>query len=254
VTEAQAKLPYTGGYYSARQAAAHASARRVARIVVDLVQPASVVDVGCATGAWLRAFIDLGVDRARGVDGPFVAREDLLFDPELFTVHDLTEPIALEGHDLAVSLEVAEHLPAERADGFVADLVGAAPLVLFSAAVPGQGGAMHVNEQWPQYWIERFASHGYDAVDCIRPRIWDAEDVEPWYAMNTFLFVDSGQRSRWPNLPDAPPAMLGAIHPELWRRAREQRPRLRSVLAALPATAVGEVGRLRARVASGSSA
>jgi hypothetical protein len=249
-----AKQPYTSDYYSIRQAAADASARRVARIVMDLVQPGSVVDVGCATGTWLRAFIDLGVERARGVDGPFVDRGELQFDPELFTIHDLTEPIALERHDLAVSLEVAEHLPAARADGFVADLVKAAPLVLFSAAVPGQGGAMHVNEQWPQYWIERFAAHGYQAVDCIRPRIWDAADVEPWYRMNTFLFVDAGERSRWPELPDAPPTMLGAIHPELWRRARERRPRLRSVLASLPGTARDEVRRLRARPNFGPTA
>jgi hypothetical protein len=239
--------PYTSEYYSNREAAADASARRVARIVMDLVRPASVVDLGCATGTWLRAFIDLGVERARGVDGPFVNREDLLFDPELFTVHDLGEPIELERHDLAISLEVAEHLPAGRADGFVADLVRAAPSVLFSAAIPGQGGARHVNEQWPEYWVERFAARGFEPVDCIRPRIWDAEDVEPWYAMNVLLFVDPAERWRWPELPDAPPTMLGAVHPELWRRACDRRPRLRSVLAGLPTTALQEVGRLRAR-------
>ena len=71
-------------------------------------------------------------------------------------------------------LEVAEHIPPECADIFVESLTwGLAPVIMFSAAVPGQGGTLHLNEQWPAYWASKFAQHGYVLIDCLRPQLWD---------------------------------------------------------------------------------
>jgi 2-polyprenyl-3-methyl-5-hydroxy-6-metoxy-1,4-benzoquinol methylase len=65
----------------------------------------------------------------------------------------LIQPLDLEKEfDLVVSLEVAEHLPASAADQFVNTLVKHGKKILFSAAIPGQGGQDHLNEQWPDYW------------------------------------------------------------------------------------------------------
>src|SRR5271165_3642324 len=84
--------------------------------------------------------------------------------------------------DLAISLEVAEHLDSKYASSFVAALLKSSPVVCFSAAIPFQDGVNHVNEQWPDYWARLFASHDYLAIDCIREKIWDNEKVELWYA------------------------------------------------------------------------
>jgi SAM-dependent methyltransferase len=184
----------------------------------------SVVDFGCGTGAWLATFVACGVADVLGLDGPWVRVDQLRIPPERFRRADLGQRIALDRRfDCALALEVAEHLAAERADTFVADLLDAAPLVLFSAAVPGQGGVEHVNEQWPGWWADRFAAHGARLVDPFRARIWDDERVAWWYRQNLLLAVTEEAGARWPDLAevgaDRPRAL---IHPALWRQAQKR--------------------------------
>jgi hypothetical protein len=103
---------------------------------------------------------------------------------------DVRRPFALPRRfDLAMSLEVAEHLPESSAAGFVESLVAAAPAVLFSAAIPFQGGWHHVNEQWPEYWALLFKQHRYFALDCLRSAFWDNPRTCWWYAQNMVLFL-----------------------------------------------------------------
>lgn len=170
-------------------------------LVVDLVSPRSVVDVGCGSGVWLEAFLEAGIDDICGIDGPWVEPSRLLFPPEFFRAHDLTQPIDLERRfDLAVSLEVGEHLPPDAAPELVASLTRAAPIVLFSAAIPGQRGAEHVNEQWPEYWVELFSQSGYVAVDAVRPEIWDDPNVAACYAQNTAIYCEAAALAANPKL------------------------------------------------------
>jgi SAM-dependent methyltransferase len=188
------QTPYTTEYYAAHRDGARRSAHAIIPLVLRLVSARSIIDVGCGQGTWLSVFRELGVSEVRGVDGEYVDRGRLEIPADRFEAHDLTRPFRTgSAYDLAVSLEVAEHLPAEAADVFVQSLTLLAPVVLFSAAVPYQGGEHHVNEQWPEYWAARFASRGYVPVDCLRRRVWDNPDVEWWYAQNTFLYVERGR-------------------------------------------------------------
>lgn len=101
-------------------------------------------------------------------------------------MHDLTTSLKSDRlFDLVMSLEVAEHLDAKYAETFVDSLTNFGPVILFSAAVPFQGGEHHVNEQWPSYWEELFAKKGYVAVDAIRKHIWQNPEVEWWYAQKS---------------------------------------------------------------------
>ena len=88
-------------------------------------------------------------------------------------------------------LEVAEHLPAKSAPDLIQSLVRLAPVILFSAAVPLQGGLHHVNEQWPTYWRELFQEHHFQMLDLIRKEIWKDPRVKSWYRQNIFLLVRS---------------------------------------------------------------
>ena len=167
-----------GKYYNPRfyreLASAQESAREVLPLVLDVVKPASMVDIGCGTGNWLAIAHELGVPEILGVDGSWVAGQ-LAIAKERFFEHDLSMPLKLDRRfDLALSLEVAEHLPASSAQNFVQSLCSAADVVVFSAAIPGQGGRRHVNEQWPFYWAELFAGFRYECYDFLRPRIWNA--------------------------------------------------------------------------------
>jgi SAM-dependent methyltransferase len=192
--------------------------------VVRMLAPRSVVDVGCGLGTWLAVFAGMGVSDFVGVDGEYVEPARLEIPHDRFVAHDLATPLSLgRRFDLAVSLEVAEHLPADRAAVFVASLSDLAPFVLFSAAIPFQGGTNHVNEQWPGYWAGLFEGRGFAPVDCIRREIWSDDRVEWWYAQNTLLFVEE-ERLGTPladgrSLERTPISQLALVHPRqyLWQ-------------------------------------
>ena len=192
-----------------------ASAHIVLRHLFDEFRPASVVDIGCGIGAWLRACQDAGVVEVLGVDGDYVDRAQLLIAPGSFRPCDLArvDRVALDQrYDLAISLEVAEHLPAARAASFVRDLCAAADVVLFSAAIPYQGGRNHVNEQWPSYWIPLFGQQSFRCFDFIRPRIWSDDAVADWYRQNILVF------SRVREFPGSrsDPRGYDLVHPAKW--------------------------------------
>src|SRR6266481_9634258 len=142
-------------------------------LVFSAEMPRSVLDVGCGSGAWLKAFQELGVSDYLGIDGVRLAPTDLLFDPSKFRAIDLTEPWSLgRTFDVVLCLEVGEHLPDRVAEMLVTSLCAHANTVIFSAACPGQEGQGHINCQWPSYWQALFNRNGFECVDDIRPVIW----------------------------------------------------------------------------------
>jgi SAM-dependent methyltransferase len=182
---------YSPAFYKQFDDAVSRSARVCVPLILELLQPRSVVDVGCGIGQWLGEFTARGVEDYLGIDGPHVQAEQLRIPRERFRAHDLSQPLRLERRfELALSLEVAEHLPARQAAGFVDLLTRAAPAVVFSAAVPAQGGFGHVNEQWPWYWKQLFAVRGYVQLDPFRKALWRDPEVACYYQQNLFLYVD----------------------------------------------------------------
>jgi len=166
------------------------SAREIVPLVVRFLRPESVVDVGCGTGAWLSVFKEQGIEDILGIDGDYVNLDSILIPKEAFQSYDLTRPITInKNFDLVVSLEVAEHLPSNCAETFVESLTRLGSVVMFSAAIPYQGGQNHVNEQWQDYWRILFNKRGYEAVDFIRKKVWDNPKVGTWFAQNTLLYV-----------------------------------------------------------------
>ena len=196
-------IPYERSFFEDREGSIR-SARAVVPIVLEWIRPASMIDVGCGVGSWLKVFSEHGVEGITGVDGDYVDRDLLLIPKERFVSADLTRPLAVDGSfDFAMSLEVAEHLPEASAAAFIASLTKLAPVVFFGAAIPFQGGVHHINEQWPDYWMKLFAARGYRPADCIRPRIWANKDVSYFYAQNAILYVHEGAFDRYPQLAEA---------------------------------------------------
>lgn len=202
---------YDSTFYDVIRAGIRSSAAALVPVLNDLFHPASVIDVGCGEGHWGATFAALGV-AATGVDGDYVANREpgITFIPA-----DLSYLLDVDGpFDLAISLEVAEHLPPERAPSFVDDLCSLAPVVVFSAAIPGQGGTGHLNEQWPGYWAELFREAGYSlSGDDLRLAIWADDRIECWYRQNLLIFEpnDGIRRYREP---------LALVHPILYDARR----------------------------------
>ena len=152
-----------------RREAMRPAYQRLAQSLLSRIEFSSVADVGCANGFLLEEFVDNG-KQIIGIElSPEVVE---VLRPDVREVVSIGDFSAMEGsHELVCCVEVAEHIPAERADELLDNLVRHGNQVLFSAAVPGQGGAYHLNERPLDYWREKFASLGFRCFDPLRRRI-----------------------------------------------------------------------------------
>ncbi|MGH7070746.1 MAG: class I SAM-dependent methyltransferase, partial [Acetobacteraceae bacterium] len=210
---------YDRTFYQMQAAGSVHAASVIVPMVLETLPAASVCDVGCGVGTWLNVFARCGVRDFLGLDGDYVDRGMLQIPSAQFRPTDLEKPIRLERtFDLAVCLEVGEHLPPSRAAGLVEDLGRVAAAVLFSAAIPRQGGVNHVNERWPSWWARIFSDCGFGVCDVIRPKIWDRADIVPCYRQNILIFARRGLIESNPALPESRPGQIDIAHPEFYSR------------------------------------
>jgi SAM-dependent methyltransferase len=195
------------------------AAEQVLPVLFSIFKPKSILDVGCGLGNWIEVAKKLGVEEVVGVDGSYVNRTLLKIDDKEFIEKDLAKPFDLnKNFDLAICLEVAEHLPETSADAMIQSIVAHTDVGIFSAAIPGQGGQNHINEQWPTYWQELFQKYDYDMIDYFRPKIWNNTKIEFWYRQNIFLVVKKGHA-----LSDqGSKEIVSLVHPELLSAIIEQ--------------------------------
>jgi hypothetical protein len=179
-----------------------------------------VADVGCGSGTWLAVALELGAERVFGFEGDWVKANMLDDERIVFSSANLEARVSLhEITDLAISLEVAEHLTPGRAETFVDDLCAISKRVLFGAAIPNQGGVNHLNEQWQSYWAQLFSARGYQPVDVIRPLIWTDEGIPVWYRQNALLYLsrdvfnDGGISTEVSST-----FIMDVVHPSLWTK------------------------------------
>jgi len=167
------------------------SADVILRILYEIYQPRSVIDVGCGKGSWLAVAESLGSTTLVGLDGNWIEREQLLSKNIQFIPSDFEDlPDLNEKYDLCISLEVAEHVSERNARSFIERLCKASDVILFSAAIAYQGGTHHVNEQWQSYWLALFRDNGYAGFDIFRGHIWNDETVAWWFRQNVYLYVN----------------------------------------------------------------
>jgi len=230
------KVTYGEKFYSDMNDSNLSSARAVVPIVLDLVEnTSSVIDIGSGRGLWLKAFLENGVESVYGVDGSWVEEKDLVVPTECFSSMELDKEFVVNKEaNLAISLEVAEHVPESSAEHFINQLTKTAPIVLFSAAIPGQGGTNHLNEQWPSYWEEKFKARGYIAVDAIRRKIWSNKDIAFFYSQNMFFFVKETELQNYPKLKSEFEAGFdkcdSLVHPVLFERTNEDAKRWKLIV------------------------
>jgi len=234
---------YGDHFFATADRSAAESATVIIGLLTEQLPVASVLDLGCGRGMWLAQWRTHGAADVVGADGPYVDIERLHIPRAAFIPCDLSTPVSLgRRFDLVQSLEVAEHLPESAADQFVDNIVNHGDLILFSAAVPGQGGEQHINEQPLDYWRNKFMARGYEAFDFLRPAIQNDRRVSFWYRQNILLYVHT---SRTASLPAAvvasriEPGALIADYLTPWMKFRV------AAVRALPRAAVDEIARMK---------
>ena len=134
-----------------------------------------VLDVGCGFGHALRWFKDVGLCNVVGIEGWDEAIRGSLV-PEAVVQHDFTKGPAPIGtpFDLAWSAEFLEHVD----EKFLPHVMPAFRLARYAVVThgePGQIGHHHVNCQTTDYWVAKFAEHGFEhlADETVRLRRTD---------------------------------------------------------------------------------
>jgi SAM-dependent methyltransferase len=167
--------------------------------------PERAIDVGCGPGWWAVELRNDYCSEVLGLDGPdggkAITAQNvplLRFAEADLAGHWLNTPKLTPTElpiiwDLALCLEVGEHLPVDRAQSLVENLRCVAPVVVFSAAIPGQGGVGHVNERWPDWWASMFRDSGWRTSGAIRRHLWNLDGLAPYYAQNIFVAWEPGR-------------------------------------------------------------
>ena len=211
---------YDHEFYNDQRLGSQQSADVIVPLVLAMFPAKSVLDVGCGVGTWLNSFERNGVEDVTGLDGDYVSRESLVIPARRFKPTDLTADFGIEKvYDVACCLEVVEHLPPNAGGRLVLKLCQAAPVVMFSAAIPGQSGTDHVNEAWQDHWRLLFEDRGYRAVDMVRPAVWNDHRVKWWYQQNTLVYVDEDMlRTRSEIKAVDAGTSLNAVHVDCYKR------------------------------------
>jgi SAM-dependent methyltransferase len=239
---------YNEKFYNSIERGARDSAISVVKLVGSRFNPASVLDVGCGRGIWIAEWRNAGIRDCVGIDGDYIDRHGLAVPDELFVATDISKSFDLgRSFDLVQSLEVAEHIPASQAEIFVDNLCRHGQIILFSAAVPGQGGEWHINEQPLDYWRSKFDARGYVAHDWLRPRIAKNSTIEPWYRFNSLVYASERVAAALPQeIQSTRLAVNDAIPvaaPITWRLRN-------AMLGSMPGGVINQLARLKHRARS----
>jgi hypothetical protein len=213
---------YDDDFYKSNRQTSYGGAKIMLDHIMDRLCVHSAVDFGCGAGGWLKRAQELGCQEIVGVDGAYVNQDLLLIDKGLFIARDLSSEISLgRKFDLAISLEVAEHIDERCADAYVGNLCRHSDVVLFSAAPEGQGGKNHVNEKPLSYWADKFGARGFKLLDCLRGVFWNQKELALWYRQNIVFFIREdifdSVSSGFPK-GEAP---VDIVHPELFKSVLE---------------------------------
>ncbi len=152
--------------------------QRIARDIRQRFAPRTVLDAGCACGHLVRALREIGIE-AYGIDISEYAVG--MAAPEIrdyCRAGSLTEPLPPglpERYDLAVNIEVLEHIPEAGALTALERLTGYSDRILFSSSPDDVAEATHVNVHEPEYWIGAFAAAGFRVREdcrfaCVAPQ------------------------------------------------------------------------------------
>jgi len=133
----------------------------LADIITTHLKPRSVIDWGCGCGYLLEKLLMNGITDIHGIEG---SKEVVPFIPEsLIPFINIADVLLCDsaGYDLAISIEVGEHLKEKDSAKFVNNICNSADkYIWWSAAQIGQNGTGHINCRPLSWWEKVFEEVG----------------------------------------------------------------------------------------------
>lgn len=198
---------YTPHFYEIIRDGCRSSADTLVPMLVEMFgEPETVLDVGGGEGWWSRAYEEFGAKTTllESSDAETMSVGDRL-------TWDLDDPRladrVIDHYDVAVCLEVAEHL--HNPEQLIDFLCKASDTIVFSAAIPGQSGAGHINCKWQSEWAAMFIERGYEVSQALAFHIWENRLIEPWYRQDLLICTTDKRHVTQPKI-------LDIVHPEIW--------------------------------------
>ncbi len=165
------------------------AASKIIPYIIEIINPKSILDVGCGNGTWLSVCEKYNISDFQGIDNSALGSSEIYIHKNKIINRDLTSLFNLDRtFDVVLCLEVAEHLPESAANTLIDSLVLHSKNIIFSAAIPMQGGQDHINEQPTEFWVNLFNQKGYTAYDPFRLKFWADSSINWWYRQNMILY------------------------------------------------------------------
>ena len=196
------------------------SSREILKFIFEILNPKSILDVGCGRGAWLKSSRELGAKTLYGFDGEWNDGKEI--DNEIiFKSIDLNKNFNVDKKfDLTLCLEVAEHLEKNSSEIIISSLTKSSNAILFSSAFKHQGGIGHLNENLHSFWAKLFFKYDFLPYDIIRPQFWNNKKISYWYRQNSFLYIKKNSTEfdklskNYKHLQNF--ELMDSIHPEMF--------------------------------------
>lgn len=167
------------------------SAKRIYEVISPyLPKINSVVDIGCGMAAFSKVFQESGVEKVTLIDHPNFKASNCLVKQEFqFIPCNLDKEIPENlSADLLICTEVLEHITKKRSLQVLDFITSCSDIIIFSAAIPRQGGLGHINEQRHEFWIKEFKKREFDYADLFKTKIINDESIFYWLRQNIFIF------------------------------------------------------------------
>jgi hypothetical protein len=167
----------------------------LAETIIKEYQPKQIIDFGCGTGALAKAFACLGV-QVQAIDGysepDFSTHDNIRFTKldlnDIDAVHEFLKQFDAK-FDLAISIEVAEHLNPAVSSSFIEWMTSVADVIVFSAAVPSQDGDGHINCRSRSDWYQFIKKYDFTIADTLRQHFISNPNLGLWHKFNVVDYV-----------------------------------------------------------------
>lgn len=183
--------PYSDEFFAKTFRQGKAAAEKLLPLFDDLeFFPDTVVDIGGGAGGWLIPFAD------RGAEVTLVDQVNPAIQVELdnrvrylpSNLENEGDVAGIPGSELAICVEVLEHLSAQAASRVLNQVSKSSETVIFSAAWDGQGGEHHINERPMEDWLEEWVNRDFVVADVIRSRM---NSLPRYYQTNLVLLTQN---------------------------------------------------------------